>query len=280
MSTPRQPMLHPGPRSETRVEVLPVRLRPLEGTLRAGELVMDEVSRVFREASVRGGVLTMTGGRCEPFRFVIPDHSHDGAHAAWYSRTYAPEGGGAIDHAVAIVGGRDGAPFLHCHGRWRPADPAMPTAGHLLPFETIVSEDIAVSGFGATAMFESVPDAETAFTLFSPRGSAAASPDGLLLRIRPGEDVVGSVDAACAGAGFTQARVHGIGSVNVVVYGDRRTVACHATEILIEGGTFAADGEAHLPVTVVDIAGEITSGVLARGENPVGVTFELVVEAL
>lgn len=278
MSTLRRPMAHPGPRAEKRVEMLPVRLQPVEGTLRAGELVMDEVARLFREAGLRGGVLTMKGGSCEPFRFVIPDVSHDGSHAAWYSETYAPEGGGTIDRAVAIVGEREGAPFLHCHGRWRPADRAMPKAGHLLPFETIVADDITVSGLGTTALFDSVPDAETAFTLFSPRGFADEAPNGLLLRIRPGEDVVQSVEAACASAGITRARVHGIGSVNVVVYADRRTVPCHATEILIEGGTLG-DAQTRLPVTVVDIAGETTSGILAKGENPVGVTFELVVEA-
>lgn len=279
MSKTRPTMAHPGPRAQTRVETLSVALKPITGTLRAGQVLMAEVDRLFREAGLYGGVLTLSNGHCDPFHYVIPDESPDAQHAAWYSRTYAPAGGATIEAAVAIVGMRDGARFLHAHGRWTPAEAGLPAAGHILPFDTILAEDMTVSGLGSVESgFDSLPDPETNFTLFTPAGSPSDQGSGLFLRLRPAEDVVSAIETACSQAGIDRARVHGIGSVNHVVYADGRTVPCHATEIYIEGGR-VEDGRATLPVTVVDIAGSVTAGELLAGDNPVGVTFEIVVEA-
>ncbi len=274
-------LLHPGPPVLPRREAVAARLRPVEGVLRPGEVVMDGVARLMAEAGCVGGVLRLSGGHLAPFRYVLPAASNDGIHAAWYSETHAPDAGGRIAEATAIVGRRDGAPFLHCHGRWDTCE-AVERMGHMLPFDCTVAEPIAVTGLcSAAVLFEGLPDEETAFTLFTPRSDGAAEEAGrrgLFLRLRPNEDVCGALEAAAAAAGLPDAEVLGIGSINEVVFDDGRRVSCHATEIAIEEGRIEA-GRARLDVSVVDIAGAVHRGRLVSGDNPVGVTFELVIAA-
>ncbi len=277
----RLSLRHPGPPERERAASTPVRLRPVEGTLRPGFTVLAEVARVFREAGAPGGVLTLRGGRCRPYRYVIPAWSTDGVHAAWYSDPLeTPEGAGIVE-AVAIVGHENGEPFLHCHGRWQVGD-GLPEAGHMLASESVVETPIPVRGLAAEGgRFERLPDRETAFSLFTPVASGSpAGPNGLLLRIRPGEDVARATEAACASAGIRRARVYGIGSVDGVRFADGGRVDCGATEIFLREGHVDPVGGARLAVVVVDVDGRVAEGLLERGDNPVGVTFELVVEAL
>ena len=54
----------------------------------------------------------------------------------------------------------------------------------------------------------------------------------------------------------------------------------HATELLVRRGrvvTVGAEPRASLDIAVVDIAGNIAMGEILRGDNPVCVTFELVI---
>ncbi|WP_279483655.1 PCC domain-containing protein [Aureimonas sp. SK2] len=277
----RRTLRHPGPVAPARVAAAPVRLRAIEGELRPGFTVLAEVARVFAEAGGASGVLTLQGGRCRPYRYVIPAWSTDGVHAAWYSDTFEAPDGAEIEEAVAIVGLENGRPFLHCHGRWQ-AGAGMPEAGHMLPGECVVDEAIPFRGLVADgAAFERLPDLETAFSLFTPVADAAPErPDGLLLRLLPGEDVVTAVERACEAAGIGRARIHGIGSVDGVRFADGARVDCAATEIFFSNGRRVADGRVDLPAVVVDVDGAVGEGTFARDDNPVGVTFEIVVEAL
>lgn len=268
-------MIHPGPRAAERVQAARTRLVPVAGRLRAGETVMAGVARLFAEAGCPGGVIFLDGVACDPMRYVLPALSRDGSHAAWYSDTFAPEGPVRIKAATASVGQRDGAAFLHCHGSWTaPEGTAM---GHLLPFESRVAQDAPVTGIGARdAWFDSRPDAETNFTLFQISGGLPGAA-GLIARVAPGQDVVGTVEALCAGVGWTEAHVHGLGSIDHILFGDGARVDCLATELRLAGARVET-GRAHLPIDVVDINGTLFHGVLARGANPVGVTLELLIE--
>lgn len=263
-------MIHPGPRATDRAVAVRTALRPVSGMLEAGRTVMAGVARLFAAAGCKGGVVWLDGVTCEPMRFVLPAPATDGLHAAWYSGTHAPDGPVTIDRATATVGWKDGAPFLHCHGTWGG------TMGHLLPLDSVLAGDARVRGLGAPdAWFDGLPDAETAFTLFTPQGGGRG-PD-LLARIRPGEDVVTAVETLCARHGITEARLHGVGSIDHVRFADGRRMDCHATELRLDGARLAA-GRAHVPIEVVDIQGTIMRGTLDRGANPVGVTLELIVE--
>jgi hypothetical protein len=263
-------MIHPGPRAAERAVAVPASLRRIGGVLSAGRTVMTAVARLFADAGCKGGVVWLDGAICDPMRYVLPAPSTDGIHAAWYSDTHAPDGPVTIERATATVGWKDGAPFLHCHGTWGG------TMGHLLPLDSVLAADARVSGIGAPdAWFEALPDAETAFTLFTPQGTGTGT--GLLARIGPGEDVVTAIETLCARHGIADARLHGVGSIDHIRFTGGSRMDCHATELRLDGAMLA-QGRAHVPIEVVDIAGTIMRGTLERGLNPVGVTLELIVD--
>lgn len=266
-------MIHKGPRAIVRVQDAPTRVVAISGRLRAGETVLGGIARVFADAGCRGGVAFLDGVTCDPMRYVLPALSSDGVHAAWYSDTYAPDGPCRIIRATASVGVKDGQPFLHCHGIWdTPDGTAM---GHLL-LDSVVSEDCQITGIGALdAWFESRHDPETLFTLFHAEGHS----DGpaILARISPGEDVVTAVEQLCADHRITDAMVHGIGSIDHITFADGSTVDCLATELRFDNARVKG-GAATLPIDVVDIDGRIYAGTLTRGNNPVGVTLEILIE--
>lgn len=268
-------MIHRGPRAARRVQMARTRLVPVAGMLRAGETVMAGVARLFADAGCPGGMVFLDGVTCDPMRYVLPALSRDPAHAAWYSDAHAPEGPMGITAATACVGRRDGAGFLHCHGIWSAGGGRA--MGHLLPFDSVVAGDAPVTGIGARdAWFEARPDAETNFTLFRIAGGLADA-TGLIARVAPGEDVVTAVEALCRDAGIDAARIHGLGSIDHVLFRDGGRVDCLATELRFADARVDR-GRAHLPIDVVDIGGTIFHGVLARGGNPVGVTLELLIE--
>ncbi len=259
---------------------------PLRFVLEPGRTVDEAVAGGMKAAGCIGGFVAFKGGTCEPFRYVMPAGSTDPLHAAWYSETYEPAGPVDVTRACAIVGIRDGKPFLHCHGVWRTADGLK--AGHMLAPQTIVAEPIEVTGIGfADATFEAMPDAETNFTLFEPVHKAlgdggAAHPRMLLAKVRPNEDIDFAIEEICRRHGFAAANVYGIGSLNEVRFTDGRAIDSYATEVLIRSGRVSRIGgelRSRLEIDVVDMDGAIHSGELVRGDNPVCVTFELVIEA-
>ncbi|WP_323034566.1 PCC domain-containing protein [Pararhodobacter sp.] len=270
---------HPGPAATDRIQILRTGLVPLEGTLKVGEDLTSGLHRIFADAGCRGGVAMLKGGACAPFQFVGPSFPTDDTHAAWYSETRIPEAGARIVGATAIIGWRDGEAFVHCHGHWQTQD-HLPSMGHVLTSECRVAEPIAISGFGSpTAWFESLPDAETNFTLYTPAGSAHADESlgaGMLLRIRPHQDLCHAIETACREQGITQARIFGLGSVISPDFEDAPRITCPITEIVLEQGVLV-DGMAHIHMRAVDVHGTMRSGKIRRGGNPVCVTAELLV---
>jgi len=152
-----------------------------------------------------------------------------------------------------------------------------------------VAEPIEVAGIGFTdATFEAMPDRETNFTLFEPvqyagKGSSKTGRQFLLAKVRPNQDVSLAIEEICIRRGIARANVYGIGSLNGVRFIDGTRVESHATEVQIRDGHFRSEdgrGQARLNLDVVDMNGAITSGEIARSDNPVCVTFELVIEEI
>jgi predicted DNA-binding protein with PD1-like motif len=171
-------------------------------------------------------------------------------------------------------GERDGAPFFHCHALWRQADGRI-KGGHILPEETVVAEPFAVEAFGIDgAVFAAEPDPETNFKLFGPIASAAfgieTTSRAFALRLRPNRDFAGALEAFCRERGIISARLHGgVGST---------------TELAVSSGVIVSGTggalEAELDIALVDYEGGIAEGRLLRGDNPVLMTMELVLEVL
>ncbi|MCC2653425.1 MAG: hypothetical protein K0Q60_3591 [Microvirga sp.] len=276
---------HPGPVSPERtaeVAGMPVRLR---FELEPGQSVDAAIAKGFAASGCIGGFVTLRGGQCEPFRFVMPAASPDAHHAAWYSDTFAPEGPVEITRACAIVGQRDGKPFVHCHGIWETTEGTR--MGHMLAPDTMVAVPMEVTGIGLRgATFQALPDPETDFTLFEPLRVAEdrqepAGPRVLLAKVRPNEDISLAIEDICSSQGIGKANVYGIGSLNGVRFTDGGRVEAYATEVLIHEGRVESAHcrpRASLQIDVVDMEGQVSSGELVHGNNPVCITFELVIE--
>jgi predicted DNA-binding protein with PD1-like motif len=156
---------------------------------------------------------------------------------------------------------------------WREADGRI-SGGHMLPEETFVAEPFEVRAFGIDgAIFAAEHDPETKFKLFGPvpaksSEGANASRRAFAMRLRPNQDFAGSLEAFCRDHGIARARF---------TNGD--IIEPFATELAITSGAITA-GEATLDVALIDYTGGIGEGRLIRGDNPVLMTMELVLEVL
>jgi predicted DNA-binding protein with PD1-like motif len=274
----------PGPPPAERIQWVEVRGRAFSFTLQAGLPLLEAVRRGFAAQGFAGGTLNMTGGALGPFGYVMPALSKTGENAAFYSDTFQPAGVTRLKLATMTLGARDGAPFFHCHGLWREADGRI-SGGHMLPEETFVAAPFEVSAFGIDgASFETEPDPETRFKLFGPvpakPSGADASSRAYAMRLRPNQDFAGCLEAFCRERGVARATIHGgVGSTIGARFTDGRIIEPFATELAITSGVVESD-EATLDVALIDYTGGIGEGRLIRGNNPVLMTMELVLEAV
>ena len=279
----------PGAAVPERIQWVEARGRAFSFTLAAGLPLLAAAHRGFADAGFSGGVLSMRGGTLGPFAYVMPALSKTGANAAFYSDTFRPSGITRLKCGAMTLGERDGAPFFHCHGLWTETDGHL-HGGHILPEESIVAELFDVEAFGIDgAIFIAEPDPETNFKLFAPVARAGthvkADSRAFALRLRPNQDVAAALEMFCRQHGVLRARIHGgVGSTIGAQFTDGRTMVPFATELAIKAGTIApgADGtlQAEIDIALVDYLGGIAEGRLVRGDNPVLMTMELVLEVL
>ncbi len=272
-------IVHPGPTAPERFAAAPCRVEKRKITLNPGQSMNDVAASALKDIGYSGGYIRIRNARVNPLRYVIPAASPDGAHAAWYSDTYAPDGVAVIEDAGLVVGQRDGAPFFHCHGIWRTAD-GQRRMGHLLPLESQLAEPAEVEAWGISgAVFDVRDDPETNFRLFMPvpmQGGTISGVRGFICRVRPNEEIGEVIETLCRRHNLRNATVHGVGSVVGAVFEDAPEVTSFATEVLITRGE-VRDGQCRLRIAIVDIDGAIAEGTLSPAANPVCVTFEIVV---
>jgi predicted DNA-binding protein with PD1-like motif len=279
----------PGPPAPERIQWAEARGRAFSFTLQAGLPLLEAAQRGFAAAGFAGGTLNIRGGALSPFAYVMPALSKTGENAAFYSDVFRPKGITRLRLATMTLGRRDGAPFFHCHGLWTEAD-GRPGGGHILPEDTFVFEPFSVVAVGHDgAILTTEPDPETNFKLFGPLPSAATrtptTSRAFALRLRPNQDFARALEAFCAQRGIGRARIHGgVGSTIGARFADGRIVEPFATELTVSAGAIApgAGGalEATLDVALVDYTGGLAVGRLKRGDNPVLMTMELVLEVL
>jgi len=279
----------PGRPAPERIQWAEARGRAFSVTLQAGLPLLEAARRGFAAEGFAGGTLNIKEGALGPFAYVMPALSRTGANAAFYSDTFRPAGITRLQMAAMTLGARDGAPFFHCHALWTEAD-GRAGGGHILPEETVVAEAFEVEAFGIDgAMFAAEPDPETNFKLFGPIPSAATgaktTSGAFALRLRPNQDFAGALEAFCREQGIISGTLHGgVGSIIGARFVDGRVVEPFATEMLVRTGTIVSDArgvhEATLDVALVDYTGGLASGRLIRGDNPVLMTMELVLEVM
>jgi predicted DNA-binding protein with PD1-like motif len=279
----------PGPPVAERIQWVEARGRAFAFTLEPGLPLLEAARRGFAAEGFASGTLNIGGGALGPFAYVMPALSKTRQNAAFYSETFRPEGLTRLKLAAMTLGVRDRAPFFHCHGLWTEADGRM-SGGHMLPEETVVAEPFAVDAFGIDgALFAAEPDPETNFKLFGPvraeaRG-AATTGRAFALRLRPNQDFATALEGFCRDRGVFRAKIHGgVGSTIGARFSDGGIIEPFATELAISAGAIApgagGTAEAKLDVALVDHTGGLAEGRLIRGDNPVLMTMELVLEAL
>jgi len=279
----------PGPPVPERIQWVEARGRAFSFKLEAGLTLLEAARRGFTAEGLVSGTLNIKGGALGPFGYVMPALSKTGENAAFYSDTFRPAGVTHLKLATLTLGSRDGAPFFHCHGLWREAD-GRDSGGHMLPEETFVAEPFEVEAFGIDgAAFAAEPDPETKFNLFGPvpakTRSARTSSRAFAMRLRPNQDFAGSLETFCRERGIARARIRGgVGSTIGARFANGNVVKPFATELAITSGEVAVGAkgslEAALDVALIDYTGGIGEGRLIRGDNPVLMTMELVLEAV
>jgi predicted DNA-binding protein with PD1-like motif len=279
----------PGPPLPERIQWVEGRGRAFSFTLEAGLPLLEAARRGFAAQGFGGGTLNFGAGALGPFAYVMPALSRTGENAAFYSDAFRPAGTTRLKMGAMTLGERDGAPFFHCHALWTEAD-GRAGGGHILPEDTVVAEPFEVDAFGIDgAVFTAEPDPETNFKLFGPVPSAPAGAKttsrAFALRLRPNQDFAGALETFCHERGIASAKLHGgVGSIIGVRFADGRIVEPFATELTVKSGMIAlgASGtlEAALEVALVDYTGGLAEGRLKRGDNPVLMTMELVLEVL
>lgn len=269
----------PGRPHPSRIDVFRGDPQALCIRLDPGMTLNEAITGRLVEAGFQCGTVTFSGTAVNPFRYVMPGPSDDDSHVAYFTAPRAPLGITRIERANATFGWADGKPFVHCHAAWTEPDGGR-RGGHILPHETIIAEPgEAMAWAFRTIRIDATLDVETNFTLFQPSGGGGTG-RGLVARIKPNEDLVSSLDSIAHTHGIRDAVVRGsLGSLIGARFTDGRRVDDHATEVLVREGHIR-DGKAALDLLVVDMRGHVHEGWLRRGENPVCITFDLVLEEL
>jgi predicted DNA-binding protein with PD1-like motif len=277
----------PGPALEPRILAVVARGRSFSFDLEPGLYLLEAVRRGFAAEGFISGVLELGAVALSPFAYVMPALSKDGVNAAFYSETFRPAGISRLEAGAMTFGLRDGAPFFHCHALWREPDGRI-NGGHILPEETVVAEKITIQALGFDGVsFEGNPDPETNFKIFGPVSTpvtgARTSTRVLAIRLRPNQDFAGALEAAATMHGITHARIRGgVGSTIGAKLEDGTVIANFATEVFVRDGSIAPgpDGKpkAWMDVGLVDYTGQMASGRLVNGDNPVLMTFEIALE--
>lgn len=277
----------PGPATPERIQWVESHGRRFEMTLQPGLTLLESVRRGFAAAGFTSGVLAVGGVALSPFAYVMPALSQTPEHAAFYSEIFRPAGIARIETGAMTFGLRDGAPFFHCHALWTEAS-GKRSGGHILPDETMVAEAITLPAIGLDgAGFAANSDPETNFKLFGPVSAEllGATREGrfFALRVLPNIDLASALEQFCRERGVARATIHGgVGSTIGARFEDGRAVENFATEVAIEAGHVVVEaGQAmsEIDVALVDYTGAMAQGRLRRGDNPVLMTFELVLEA-
>jgi hypothetical protein len=277
----------PNPGPAERIQWLETRGRRVEYRLPAGRCLLEAVAECFATSGFRSGVLNFEDGALGPLAYVIPARSKTGQNAAFYSERFLARGASRIRAGAVTFGTRQGAPFLHCHAVWTDADGHL-RGGHILPEETVIAEAIRASGVGLVGTtFAAEPDLETNFTLFGPIAEPVASSPAdqrfFALRLRPNQDLAHALESFCRQRGLAGAVLHGgVGSIIGARFTGGLRVDAFATEMAIRAGRIGRDLggalAARVDAALVDLTGVVSEGCLVRGDNPILMTLEVVLE--
>lgn len=278
---------HPGPVAAKRRLSADCALRHQRVKLEPGGSLLETVATLLTREGAVSAVASLRGGSFEPFVFVMPALSKSSAHAVYFSDRHEPQGRVRLETGMMTIGRRDGQPWLHCHGTWMD-EQGERMGGHVLPNDAVIATAVEADIWLLLgAAFEVVPNPETSFSLFEPVALdfPAKPSSAFALIVRANEDLSTALEQECQSRGITRAVVRGgVGSLVGASFEDGRSVEPFVTEVFIQEAHLGLDSngqlQSQIDVSLVDYLGGLSSGRLQRGENPVLVTFELVIEPI
>ncbi|HEY8288929.1 MAG TPA: hypothetical protein VIG49_06645 [Acetobacteraceae bacterium] len=273
-------LVQPGPIHPSRIDSFAGEPIACTFDLRPGQTLIDALTAPLALAGFQGATLTFAGAELNPFRYVMPGPPDDATHVAYFTAPHAPAGAVRIELANATFGWAAGKPFLHCHAVWTESDGTR-RGGHILPQETVLAAPAQAHAWGFhNIRIEAAPDAETNFTLFQPGGASTEGARGIVARVRPNQDITTAIETIARVHGIADAVIRGsLGSLIGARFTDGTAISDIATEVLVRRGVLR-NGIAELDLLVVDMEGRVHEGWLERGENPVCITFDVVLEAV
>ena len=281
---------HPGPVLEPAFQSLPARTYNVLEQIPPGLSLLDGFDQLLSRYGCLSAVARLGSTSLWPVVYVLPAISGSSEHAVYYSDRHVPCAPIRLNAGAVTVGVRENATWLHCHASWYDADGSW-HCGHLLPDETYLAQPLDVElTLIADAGFVVCSDAHTNFSLFKPRplpplasSSRAFALEwdaGWCVRVAPNVDLCQVLETFCKRERIESARIlGGVGSTVGAVFDDGRVVRPFVTELLIESGQICSRNgqwEANIEVALIDYQGGVHRGRLARGQNPVLVTCELV----
>lgn len=291
-------LIHPGPALKQRIISVPTLSRGVVTRLTPGLTVLDHLAETLHDMGTDSGFAELYAGSLEPVNYCVPTAGDGVLRMVGFSASRR-SGHGDLISGSATIGLRDGRPFMHCHSFW--TDPRKRRlGGHLWPETTagLSAPYAAVYGIFGGA-WTSADDPETNMPVFTPsqtkeKNMSDPAFDGGLVptvvsRILPNEDITDAVARVCAEAGYESAVVRaGLGSLIGATFIDRATghhrlVDGPGTEVVSLSGHAVRNQSGYdvtLTCTLVDRHGTVHAGELVAGENPVAITFELVLQKI
>ncbi|MFC7363262.1 PCC domain-containing protein [Nocardioides astragali] len=280
-------LVHPGPVAETRVVSLETRLNGFDVALPAGTPLLEALEWLLDETGCVSANGQLVGGELARFSYYIPDVGPAGGPVANFSRPYAGSAPGWMVRGGITIGRRDGRVWCHSHSLFVDAE-GSERAGHLIPDEVVLGDGVRAQVWGGPDVLNEVQlDPETQMPLFTPRRVAHAGTGkvrALVCRVRPNVDLVRTIEILTEQQGWAGAHVRGqvgslIGGQLAQPGGTVLSAAGPATEVMfLEGTVRRVDGRmtATLDAHLVDRNATVFSGRVIPGENPVAMTYELV----
>jgi predicted DNA-binding protein with PD1-like motif len=268
----------PGPPHPDRIDCFRGEAISLHYRFRTSVTLNDAITTPLMQPGFQSGTVTFCETALNPFRYVMPGPPDDDRHVAYFSAPQAPEGTTQIEQANATFGWADGKPFVHCHAVWIEPD-GRRRGGHILPGEAIVTAPGEAKAWGfQNIRLEARQDHETNFKLFQPCSAVTSAGSGLLARVKPNEDILSAIETIARTHGMRNATVRGgLGSLIGARFTHGGAVDDLATEVLVRQG-HVRNGIAALELLVVDMRGNVHQGWLQRNQNPVCITFDVVLE--
>jgi predicted DNA-binding protein with PD1-like motif len=290
MTTARPALLrHPGPVAPERVVSVATHVVEQECELPAGTRLLDTLADLLARTGSVGAAGELVGGTLAAFDYFIPALGTPGGAVARFSDPHPGGGPARLVRGGVTIGRRAGEVFAHSHAVFEGRDGEL-RAGHLIPESVVLGPGVTARVAASTdVVYEVAPDPETTMSLFMPTRVGAAqstsgSRRGLVCRIRPNVDLATAIEDLTERQGWAAASVRGqigslVGGRLLQEDGSVLEVEGPATEVMyLEGTVGVVDGRmsADLTLGMVDRFGRIHRGGLARGLNPVAMTYELV----